>query len=664
MQWMSQTLDALLGLFSTHPALAVALCFLVAFGEALLLIGLFVPSTTVLVGAGTLVGLGQLGFAPVFWATVAGAVAGDALGFWIGRRYNQRLRGIWPFSRYPGVIEQGEAYFARHGGKSIFIVRFIPGAKAVVPAIAAMAGMPPFRFTMINVASAIAWSSAHLLPAILLGRGIRVAQVANPRLAILMALVAAALALAWAATRFAQGVLMPRADRGRMWLIDRCDRSANPVLRRAGDVLANRDGLFVGPALAVMALALLAGFAALVAGYLFEPEVARSDAAISAFVQTLRSDTGTRWMVTITMLGDGAVLIPLAIAMVGALLLRRQWGMAGVIAVASAAVAAVIPLIKVLLHRDRPIPLYDGSGAFSFPSGHSTQSTVIYGLFALLLVRAVPRRWRRPIYLATVILVSLVAFSRVYLLAHWPSDVVAGLLFGGGVILLTALALHGRGLRVRGTDFALILGTFALVWAPSHLVMGYATARAFYAVEPPAPVLAAEDWLAEGWVRLPAARILLDGTWGEPMLIQTDLAQAEIAAALTAAGWQPSTASRLDAMVAAVLPLPGGMAAHPPLPLTHSGRPPLATFLRPVPGDPSAREALRLWDAGVRVPHPDGERPLILISAERERLEPVALGLELIEPVADAAPPDPATLAAELPGTPRQAGGTVLLPAP
>ena len=78
MQWLTHFVDFL----GAHQALAILFAFLVSFGEALLIIGLFVPSTVVLVGLGTLIGLGKMALPPVFAATVVGAIAGDALSFW------------------------------------------------------------------------------------------------------------------------------------------------------------------------------------------------------------------------------------------------------------------------------------------------------------------------------------------------------------------------------------------------------------------------------------------------------------------------------------------------------------------------------------------------------------------------------------------------------
>ena len=64
--------------------------------------------------------------------------------------------------------QRGESFFAHHGGKSVFIGRFIPGVKAVVPGIAGMFGMDYRHFSIINVSSAFVWAAAHIVPGMLL----------------------------------------------------------------------------------------------------------------------------------------------------------------------------------------------------------------------------------------------------------------------------------------------------------------------------------------------------------------------------------------------------------------------------------------------------------------------------------------------------------------
>jgi undecaprenyl-diphosphatase len=161
-------LDTLLTSISGNFWLSMGFIFAVSIGECVFILGLFVPSTPVLLVAGSLMALGKLPFWPIYLVAVLGAVIGDTISYWVGRALEQRIKEIWPFRNYRDQIARGEAFFARHGGKSVFIGRFIPGVKAVVPGIAGMLGMPWPRFFAINVLSAFCWAAAHIVPAMLL----------------------------------------------------------------------------------------------------------------------------------------------------------------------------------------------------------------------------------------------------------------------------------------------------------------------------------------------------------------------------------------------------------------------------------------------------------------------------------------------------------------
>lgn len=161
---MTEFLDPVLTFIAENPSLAGLICFLAAMGEALFLIGLFVPTTVVLVGAGTLVGLGKLDPVPLFIWTTLGATAGDAISYWIGYTFKDKIKTMWPLNKYADIVESGENFFKKHGGKSVFIGRFVPGVKSVVPGIAGMAGMNFTRFSVVNVTSAFAWTIVHIAP--------------------------------------------------------------------------------------------------------------------------------------------------------------------------------------------------------------------------------------------------------------------------------------------------------------------------------------------------------------------------------------------------------------------------------------------------------------------------------------------------------------------
>ena len=659
---MTQMLSQFVEFLGAHQMLAILFAFLVAFAEALLILGLFVPSTTVLVGLGALIGLGKMSFLPVFAATVAGAIAGDTLSFWAGVHWKQQIRTFWPFSRHSALMDKGEQFIARHGGKSIFIVRFIPGVKAVVPTIAGMMGMTTIRFALVNVGSAFVWAAAHLLPAILLGRGLQVAHAANPRFAILAGLGAAAALLAWVSLRLVRGVLVPAADRGRLrlalWLERRGGRSG-----ALAQVFRNHGRMLEAAALIGLALLALASFALLLVAVIFDPEMALADAAIGQFVQGLRTDWATAAMVGITMFGDMAVLLPVALLLIAMLAVSRQWALAGSVAAASLAGVVFVPLFKTLLHRARPIPMYQGADGFSFPSGHSTLATIIFGMLALLVAQSLPARFRGLVYGSFATLIALIGLSRVYLQAHWPSDVLAGMLFGGALVSVVALQLHARVVIIPRQMFPAVLMVIGLGIMPLHLWTGWTAAAARYDASPSVTTLATADWLATGWQQQPTHRVLLDGDPGEPMLLQTTWPLADLVTAFEAAGWQSSQATLSGEILSAVVPSRLALGSHAPWPMTHLGRSALATLTKM--DAPDQRMVLRIWETQTVVRDVAGKTPLLLVSLTADRLDPVAFGYAQLEEAAfspDHLVTGKAGLAAALPQTDGEPARIVDLP--
>lgn len=165
---ISLQLELFLNAVSDNFWLSVLFIFLVAIGEAVFILGLFVPSTPVLLLVGGIIATGKLPFWPIYLAAVIGAVIGDAVSYTVGFALKDRIKTVWPFRNYLDLLARGEVFFAKHGGKSVFIGRFIPGVKAVVPGIAGMMGMHYRWFSIINVTSAFAWAAAHILPGMLL----------------------------------------------------------------------------------------------------------------------------------------------------------------------------------------------------------------------------------------------------------------------------------------------------------------------------------------------------------------------------------------------------------------------------------------------------------------------------------------------------------------
>lgn len=132
--------------------------FAVAIIESTPVLGTFTPGTLMLVFFGFLISISGLHLVYCIFAATLGAVSGDYLGYLLGRygrRFFKEHKGLLRISH----LEMGQAFFNRHGGKSILIGRFIGVIRPVVPMVAGAVHMSMRRFLPLNFFSAFLWSS-------------------------------------------------------------------------------------------------------------------------------------------------------------------------------------------------------------------------------------------------------------------------------------------------------------------------------------------------------------------------------------------------------------------------------------------------------------------------------------------------------------------------
>lgn len=422
----------LIAFIAAHPHLAYAAVLLLALSESIPVIGVFIPGTAAILAISALVPTGIVKLWPLLGAATAGAIIGDGLSFWIGHRYHREILERWPLNRHPDLITRSEAFFARHGDKSVFIARFTPGVRAFIPLIAGMLRMPVARFYVANILSALVWAPSHVLPAVFVGAAFGMFGAAAKPLAILLVLIVlviwAMIRLVRLALRHGPALVSGLSD----WL--RLRAAANPSSwnRIALDLLdPARPDIRAIALLAVMLIGSAWLFFGILEDIVAGDPLVRADAAIYQALQDLRTLPGDSVMLAITELGDTIVVMAITIAVLLWLAWKRAWRSAIYWLAAVAGASALNTVIKVALHRARPTELfYTGWSAFSFPSGHSTVNLVLYSFLALLIGRGSRSVWRLPVTFIALSFVLLIAFSRVYLGAHWFSDAVGGLAFG------------------------------------------------------------------------------------------------------------------------------------------------------------------------------------------------------------------------------------------
>jgi undecaprenyl-diphosphatase len=159
------------------------------------------------------------------------------------------------------------------------------------------------------------------------------------------------------------------------------------------------------------------------------------DIRLMLAVGRARPDWATPLMRAASVIGSGAVEIPLALLLSYRLAVIRRRSEAAGYAAAVLSGWALYGLAKYTFHRARPriiTRLMRGAGWYSFPSGHATLAPLVFGLGILIWSAPWPRRRRIVLLAAAAALSLLIGFSRVYLGAHWPTDVAGGLLLGTG----------------------------------------------------------------------------------------------------------------------------------------------------------------------------------------------------------------------------------------
>jgi len=591
----SQSLEALIAWVGQHPLAAGAVIFLVAFCDAVVILGILVPAIPLLFAIGAFIGLGTLDGPYAILCGALGAFCGDGISYLIGRHYGARLRTMWPFSKHPDWLPQGEAMFRKHGAKSIIIARFVGAVRPFVPAIAGMVKMPLRNYALPSLVASVLWSACFLIPGWIFGKSVELfAAVAGP-LAIVAGVLIALLALIYFLVDQFYRFFAPRTaqmlSRALAW------SHRHPMLGRLSDNLIDprrRES----PSLLLLAILLIGGgwaFFTLLLLLAGNGDPTAFDLAFHHAMFGLRTPLADMPMAFFASLGDWEVLLPATLAAAGWLLWRRRYIAAAHLASAFTFGLALVWTLDMLVRVPRPPAAVDVAG-FDFPAVQVTMAVTVFGFFAVLIARELPGRARAWPYAVAGVLTALIAFARLYLGAHWLSDVLAGAFLGMAFIAALGIAYRRRAPRSFWMrPLALLFYGVAAGMAIWHGQNDAEATLQRFAAPNLREEIALEDWLEHGWQRLPARRneFLSESAW--PLNVQVAGSLETLQATLEQAGWTTETEGGLTLLLRSLdkASTPENL---PVLPASHNGH---ADALRMTA--PGANEdihlMLHLWPA-------------------------------------------------------------------
>jgi membrane-associated phospholipid phosphatase len=180
-------------------------------------------------------------------------------------------------------------------------------------------------------------------------------------------------------------------------------------------------------------------FADLSEDYLTGDPIVRWDVTFAAWLHGHSVAALISAFKVVTLAGNVAVLCVVTVAGAAFLVRRRAFNEALLVCAVGFGVEALNAGLKLAFHRPRPRLAYVHLDTYSFPSGHAAGAAAIYGVLIFLIARrGRPRLWA-ACSLVFLVIGSVIGFSRLYLEAHYLSDVLAG--FSVGVLWLSACLL-------------------------------------------------------------------------------------------------------------------------------------------------------------------------------------------------------------------------------
>jgi membrane protein DedA with SNARE-associated domain/membrane-associated phospholipid phosphatase len=448
-----------------------ALVAVLAFLETGAFVGLVAPGETVVIAGGVIAGQGEIQLLPLIGLVWVCAVLGDTTSFYIGRRLGRRfLERHGPrFKITEERLHQVESYFERHGGKTILIGRFIGLVRALAPFIAGSSGLPYRRFIPYSIVGTGLWSTlfcmigylfwqsfdqvAHLVGQAVFGFGVTVAVIVG----VVVAYRRRRDISQWLDAHERHPLVRPLLAVGRpvhRRVVRPVTNVAMPYLRFLFDRISPGSlGLELTTLLAIAGVGIFV-FVVYLTEIVRSPGPTPFDTELLDLGDRIRMDMLVDVAKLVTELGAFPTVAALVVATVVMLLIRRRYAEALVLVVGLALVSIAVDATKDSVGRERPGGTFVGTSGHAYPSGHTAYATAWIAV-AVALTRRLRLVTSGVLVFVALAIAAAVGVSRVYLRAHWWSDVAGAWGLGAGMFaLLAAVALVVEYIRHNGGERA------------------------------------------------------------------------------------------------------------------------------------------------------------------------------------------------------------------
>lgn len=398
------------------------------------------PTDATLITASAFAAHGRLSVPVIFVIASVCSAAGTTIAFLLGRRggdfFEHHSRRV-----NPAILARTRTFFDRHGASAVVAGRFIPFARMLISPMAGLSTMSLTRFSLFNAIGAAVWAATFCAVGVFFGQHPPTFGHGLARGALVVTLGLAVIAIVIVAGGYlveesdaawrAEGTIWHRllATSPVRWLAGRSPRARAFLFRRFTPGHYLGLNLTLGLGLSFVSLVI---FGAIATRLLDRAAIPQFDLDLAAALRETATPGRDAFWASIAALGTFGFMLAPGIGMLAILALRRQWlPLGGGLAAGVGAIVLEVAVRHFMLH-----PHLAAAGgpplAFVAPSGQALGALVFYGMLAYFLVILADSPRLAPVFVtASLLLVGLICFGRLYLGERYFSDVVSGLAAGG-----------------------------------------------------------------------------------------------------------------------------------------------------------------------------------------------------------------------------------------
>jgi membrane protein DedA with SNARE-associated domain/membrane-associated phospholipid phosphatase len=412
-----------------HHNIGVLIAAFISCLESLAIVGSIIPGSITMTIIGSLIGSGILDAKITVGAIFIGGMIGDYISFWFGHYYKDDIKNFKIIKKYEKIFLRGEEFIQKQGAKSIVIGRFFGPMRSMIPMIAGILAMPRTKFILAAIPSVALWEICYLTPGIILGA-----------FAIELPPNAAFKFIIFVLSFFILLTLL-------IWLIRQVciviSTAQHAIATNLWEHLLRHKAYFFKKYIAdhplghlqIIKLAYLLVMASLVTIILFylhyHHNILNIDPQIKSLMTNIYNPVVYKVMLAIGYLGDKFVIFPTIGIMVLYLTFHKAIKLRLYLISITITAAATIGLTKHIFGRIRPMPettIFLEN--FSFPSGHILLSTALLCFIMTIICHNKKSIARVSYYQLTSLFLCCITFARIYIGAHWFSDVLVSSIIG------------------------------------------------------------------------------------------------------------------------------------------------------------------------------------------------------------------------------------------